>query len=273
MSKMVNSATNSAMVGGWLLPRLIAELGACEYSRSRTFILRGEMVPMSDPANSPLDAAIDRNAGIVRRSRRSRPFLKRLGLSLPVTVEDVKQAFYARARETHPDHRGSASDFKEVQEAFDKAVEFAERNGKRLPWLGAQLPAYVAQREIVDLVERWGGKVVVKQLDWLEDTVGEDFAQVADRLVELDLSGLAIGDEHLEQIAAEEEGLAFLESCLLTDTEVTDQGMLALAKVTNLKRLDLRGTDVSFSMRRRLAKLPDMKKLEGATRWSELFRG
>jgi len=227
---------------------------------------------MSDPSPSPLDAAIERNAESVRRNRRSKPFLKRLGLSLPVTVDDVKQAFYVRARETHPDHNGSASDFKAVQEAFDEAVDYAKRNGERLPWLGAQLPAYVAQREIVDLVQQWGGRVVVRQLEWLEDTVGEDFAQVADRLVEIDLSGLPIGDSELEQIAAEEEGLVYLEAFSLADTEVTDRGMLQIARVTNLRRLDLRGTDVTFGMRRRLAKLPDMQRLQGASRFSELFR-
>lgn len=108
-----------------------------------------------------LDAAIEHSAEVVKRGRerrteKKRGFLKKLGLSLPVTVDDVKQAFYAKAKQTHPDHQGDAAEFRKVQEAFDEAVEYAKRNGKRLPWLGAQLPTYLAQRSIVELVETWG---------------------------------------------------------------------------------------------------------------------
>ncbi|MEM9186650.1 MAG: hypothetical protein AAGB00_09170 [Planctomycetota bacterium] len=234
---------------------------------------------MSDPpstrpgAADALDATIARNADTVRRGRRDRSFLKRLGLSLPVTVDDVKQAFYAKAKQSHPDHHGEVSDFKEVQRAFDEAVAFAERNGKRLPWIGAQLPIYVAQREIVEVVDAWGGAVVVQELDWLEDTVGEDFAQLADRLVQVDLTGLEIGDGQLAQLIEQSEGLQYLETLLLADTEVTDAGVMQLARVASLRRLDLRGTDVSFRMRRQLAQLPRMQRVDGASRWGELFRG
>lgn len=223
-------------------------------------------------AGDALDAAIQRSAGVVRRSRRERGFLKKLGLQLPVTVDDVKQAFYARARETHPDHRGQASDFKEVQSAFDEAVAFAERNGKRLPWLGAQLPIYLAQRNIVELVEELGGTVVVEQLEWLEDTVGEDFAQLADRLTKIDLSGLPVRDEHLRQITDEPEGLEFLETFLLADTEITDASAMKLTRAVRLKVLDLRGTDVTYALRRQLSRLPGVERVEGVSRWSEVFR-
>ncbi|MEN1681248.1 MAG: hypothetical protein AAGJ46_16795 [Planctomycetota bacterium] len=218
-----------------------------------------------------LDAAIARNADSVRRSRRPRGFLKRLGLSLPVTVGDVKQAFYAEARKAHPDHAGDPSDFKEVQRAFDEAVAFAERNGKRLPWLGAQLPLYIAQRGVIERVEQLGGTVVVKELGWLEDTVGEDFAQLADRLVQIDLTGLPIGDDELNELFTDADGLQFLEAILLADTQVSDASVVRLGRAPALRRVDLRGTRVSYGLRRQLAKMPGMEQVEGLSRWAELF--
>ncbi|MEM8865950.1 MAG: hypothetical protein AAGF31_10450 [Planctomycetota bacterium] len=231
---------------------------------------------MSDNPDRPsaadaLDAAIERNAETVRRSRRDKSFLKRLGLSLPVTVDDVKQAFYARARESHPDHKGEASDFREVQEAFDEAVVFAQRNGKRLPWLGAQLPMYVAQREVVEIVEQLGGTVSVQELDWLEDTVGQDFAQLADRLVKIDLSGLPVGDAEFDQIMENSEGLQYLETLLLADTALTDAAAIKISRLVNVKHIDLRRTDVTYGLRRQLGKLPGVERVDGMSRWSELL--
>ncbi|MEM6798600.1 MAG: J domain-containing protein [Planctomycetota bacterium] len=223
-------------------------------------------------AEGALDATIQRSAGVVRRGRRRRGFLKTLGLSLPVTVDDVKQAFYARARVAHPDHQGNAEQFVEIQQAFDEAVEYAKRNGKRLPWLGAQLPIYVAQRRVIELIEELGGTIEVQQLDWLEDTVGEDFAQLADRVTAIDLAGLPVTDEHLNQLTEDAEGLQFVEAMSLADTAITDASALRLTRVVNLRRLDLRGTDVSYALRRQLAKLPGVERVEGASRWSELFR-
>ncbi|MEM1304339.1 MAG: hypothetical protein AAGG46_05565, partial [Planctomycetota bacterium] len=221
-----------------------------------------------------LDAAIERNADIVRRGRKSRDrgFLKSLGLSLPVTVDDVKQAFYARAKETHPDHRGDSQEFQRVQQAFDEALRYAETNGKRLPWLGAQLPLYVAQERVVVMVEGWGGKAHIRQLTWLEDTVGEDFAQLADRLDEIDLSGCGIGDRELLELFDDTDGLRYLERLNLSNTAVTDTGVMTIMKCNQLRWVDLRGTDVSYAMRRRIAKLPQVERVEGASRLGELLR-
>lgn len=224
-----------------------------------------------DRPTTPLDATIQRNADIVRRGRRRRDFLKRLGLSVPVTVQDVKQAYYAKARQTHPDHRGDASEFREVQAAFDKALEFAERNGKRLPWIGAQTPIYVDQLEVIRLVEEWGGRFVVRQLDWLEDTIGADFAQLADRLIEIDLAGRPVGDAELERLTEHQEGLSYLEVLGLANTRVTEASLERLARAPTLKVLDLRGTDVSVSQRKRLAAATSIE-VAGRSRVAEWVR-
>lgn len=225
------------------------------------------------PGGEALDAAIKRSEGSVRRSRRQRGFLNRLGLALPVTVDDVKQAFYAKARAAHPDHRGDATEFKEVQRAFDEAVAFAERNGKRLPWLGAQMPIYVAQRAVIDRVEQLGGRVSVSELNWLGETVGEDFAQLADRLVQIDLTNLPIGDAELNGLLEDPDGVQFVETILLADTRVGDASVMRLGRAPSLRHVDLRGTRASYRLRRQLAQMPGMRRVEGLSRWREVFVG
>lgn len=213
-----------------------------------------------------MDATIERNADIVRRSRRERSFLKVLGLSLPVRMDDVKQAFREKARETHPDRNGSVEAFRQVQRAFDEAVEYAKKHEKRLPWLGAQLPMYVAQREVIDLVEQWGGAIDLQQLDWLEDTVGVDFSQLADRLRGIDLTDRPVGDAELSELMANADGVAYLETLRLAGTKVTDQGILAVTLAPSLRHIDLRRTPVSQHARNELAKFRRFDEVEGASR-------
>jgi hypothetical protein len=219
---------------------------------------------------SEVKAAMDAERS--RRPRRKKAFLERLGLQLPVTEKDVKQAFYARVKQVHPDARGDTGQFMEVQQAFDEAMEFAKRSGKRLPWLGTLMPYYVAQRQVADTVRDLGGTVQIDELDWLEDTVGEDFAHLADRLTEIDLEGQDFGDEELEELLADPNGVEFLEVLRLADTQITDAGAMQLTRAKNLKHIDLRGTAVSASMQDRLAKLPGMVSVAGSSLWQRFWR-
>lgn len=218
-------------------------------------------------AASALDAAIERNADIVKRSRRKRPFLEVLGLSVPVTPADVRHAFLEKAKEAHPDKGGDSQQFKALQSAFEEALAFAQRNGKRLPWIGLQMPLYIAQREIVRLVESWGGRAEVQQLDWLEDTIGQDFTAIADRLVEIDLTGCEVGNTELLLLADHAEGLQFLEVLRLANTDVADTGVMKVTAASNLRYLDVRGTAVSRQLRKQLARLPQMHRVEGEGGW------
>jgi hypothetical protein len=220
-----------------------------------------------------MDAAIEHNAEVVRRGRRKHGFLKQLGLSLPVTVADVKQAFFVKARQTHPDHHGDAAEFRKVQEAFDEALDYAQKNGKRLPWLGAQLPMYLAQRNVLDLVERVGGTAVIEQLEWLDETVGEDFSQLADRLREIDLTDRPVDDAQLAQMLEDRDGVRYLESLRLAGTRVSDAGAGVIAAIPSLKQIDLRRTDVSPATIRRLRKLPHVEKVDGQGGIGDLLSG
>lgn len=161
----------------------------------------------------------------------------------------------------------------EVQRAFEEALEFAKRNGKRLPWIGAQMPVYVAQIEAIEITERLGGKVSVETLDWLEVTVGDDFAQLADRLKEIDLSGRPLTDNDLTRLLVDPHHLPFLEDVNLADTPITDASAARLMRLPKIERIDLRGTKVSFPLRRQLAHTPGVQQVEGTSRISEWMRG
>lgn len=225
----------------------------------------------ASPAAEALDAVVSSNSELVQRQRTARPYIEKLGLSLPVTVKDVKQAFFKQARQSHPDHQGEPSEFREVQEAFEKAIVYAERNGKRLPWIGAQVPIYVAQLDALDHVESWGGRVVVEKLEWLEDTVGEDFALVADRLTEIDLTDCNVSDEQFAELAQHVEQLPYLEKLLLSGTRIGDASLLPFAQAVRLQHVDLRDTKVSFWLRKRFAKIPGMVSVLGTSRVAEFF--
>ena len=199
-----------------------------------------------------------------RRYKKETPeSVRKLGLSLPVTEGDVKQAYFAKARAAHPDHGGDVAEFRELQRAFDEALKFAERNGKRLPWIGAQMPIYVAQVAAVELIEGWGGSAKIQSLDWLEDTVGEDFVAMGDRLTEIDLSGCGVGDEQIAQLATEAETLPFVETLNLANTGVTDDGIRSLPRFGSLRVIDVRGTSVSGAMKKQLSRQPGIEKVEG----------
>ena len=58
-----------------------------------------------------------------------------------------------------------------------------------------------------------------QSLDWLEDTVGEDFVAMGDRLVEIDLSGCDVGDTQIAELAAEAETLPFVETLGLVQVD------------------------------------------------------
>ncbi len=45
-------------------------------------------------------------------------YMVELGLAPPYTQADVMQAYYAKAKKVHPDHGGTAEEFRALQEAF-----------------------------------------------------------------------------------------------------------------------------------------------------------
>jgi Leucine-rich repeat (LRR) protein len=79
-----------------------------------------------------------------------------------------------------------------------------------------------------------------------------------DKLVSLQLSGLPVTNEVLEELAEKLENLQELE---LADTEVTNKGLTALAKLGTLQELNLANTQVTNKGLKALARLTNLRWL------------
>jgi hypothetical protein len=168
-----------------------------------------------------------------------------LGLLPPVTDEDVKQAYLAKAKEMHPDRGGDPAQFIEIQRAYEEAKDFVKFKAGKLEWLAAKIDAYAEQQEVVtETIER-GGEVEMEETDWLKKSFGEDFGHVADKLVALRLNGPRADDVFAVLLGFRAESLKDLARLDLAGGVITDEGLLQLKALKNLRHLDLRGNAVS----------------------------
>ncbi|NBW96918.1 MAG: J domain-containing protein [Planctomycetia bacterium] len=167
-----------------------------------------------------------------------------LGLLPPVTAEDVKQAYLAKARTAHPDRGGDPAEFLRLQKAFEDATDYVKFKAGKLEWLASKIEAYAQQQEVVtEAIER-GGEVEMEEADWLESSFGEDFGRVADRLVTVRVRGPAADDLFAILLGFRADSLKDLAVLDLSGGPLTDEGLLQLKGLKNLRSLDLRGTAV-----------------------------
>lgn len=167
-----------------------------------------------------------------------------LGLLPPVTAEDVKQAYLAKAMAAHPDRGGDPADFLRLQKAYDDAKEFVQFKAGKLEWLASKIEAYSQQQEVVtEAIER-GGEIEMEEADWLRKSFGEDFGHVADKLVTVRVRGPRADDVFAILLGFRAESLKDLATLDLSGGAITDEGLLQLKEIKSLRSLDLRGTAV-----------------------------
>ena len=167
-----------------------------------------------------------------------------LGLRLPVTLEDVKQAYLARAMAMHPDRGGDPAEFIRLQAAFEEANDYVKFKASKLEWLAAKIDAYSQQQEVASEAIERGGEVGMEETDWLRKSFGEDFGHVADKLVSLRLRGPRADDTFAILVGFRADSLKDLAVLDLAGGSLTDEGLLQLKELKNLRHLDLRGTAV-----------------------------
>lgn len=167
-----------------------------------------------------------------------------LGLRPPLTLEDVKQAYMAKAMKAHPDRGGDPQEFIRLQKAFDDATEFVKFKASKLEWLASKIDAYAQQQEVAtETIER-GGSIEMEETDWLRRSFGEDFGHVADKLVSVRLPGGRADDVFAILLGFRADSLKDLAVLDLSGGTITDEGLLQLKELKNLRHLDLRGTRV-----------------------------
>lgn len=167
-----------------------------------------------------------------------------MGLLPPVTAEDVKQAYLAKAKSMHPDRGGDPAEFVLLQKAFDEANEFVQFKAGKLEWLASKIDAYAQQQDVVSETIDRGGEVEMEETDWLRKSFGEDFGHVADKLISVRLRGARADDVFAILLGFRADSLKDMTVLDLAGGSLTDEGLLQLKGLKNLRSLDLRGTAV-----------------------------
>jgi hypothetical protein len=167
-----------------------------------------------------------------------------LGLRPPLTLEDVKQSYLAKAMAAHPDRGGDPAEFIRLQKAFEEANDYVKFKASKLEWLASKIEAYAQQQEVVtETIER-GGEAEMEETDWLRKSFGEDFGHVADKLVSIRLRGPVADDVFAILVGFRAESLKDLAVLDLAGGSITDDGLLQFKELKGLRHLDLRGTAV-----------------------------
>jgi hypothetical protein len=186
-----------------------------------------------------------------------------LGLLPPYTREDVHAAYREKAKTTHPDRGGSAADFEELHEAYERAQEYVKFHLDRRQWLAAQVERYAAQESVANDVRRQGGTVEIEQLDWIKRSFG-DFAAVTEMLRGIRLRGHADGDAFLKYLAEHAAALEYLLWLDVSGSRISDSGVARLQALKTLRRLDVSGTSISAQALGVVEGLPNLEWLNVA---------
>jgi hypothetical protein len=188
----------------------------------------------------------------------SRPdFLVILGLMPPCSAEDAHRAYKARAAVMHPDRGGSVEQFVQLQDAYAQAQEYARFQEGHRKWLATQVEPYIEQQAIVSEIERWGGRVEIESLAWMQSSFG-DFAVLAERLRVIVLHDCPEADELLRYLAAHSSRIRHLQDIDLAGSLVSDDGLESLCQLEGLERINLEGTLVTEKGIVALAALPEL---------------
>ncbi len=189
-------------------------------------------------------------------------FLVTLGLLLPCSPEDVRQAYREKVRNAHPDRGGNVADFRAIQEAYEKALEYSAFLASRTRWLSSSVERYIEQQQVVAWVRTLAGDVYLEELTWLREEIGEDFAQIHEVVVGVNLRGNQVGDDELRDLVAKKPVLSGLQSLDLSDSRVTDFGLDSLLVIPTLQYLSLNRTAITPRGLQVLDSLPNLLRLE-----------
>jgi hypothetical protein len=188
-------------------------------------------------------------------------FLVVLSLIPPCTVEDVKQAYLAKVKTAHPDIGGDPAEFRKLQEAYERATEWAKFRASRIAWLGNWVEKYAEQENLTAEIQKRGGKVKVEGVDWLRRSFGDDFSQVAAKVQGIELHGPAVDDSTLSWLGGHRQILTSLRSISLARSAVTDAGVQHLAAFPSLREVDLSETKITSEGLIFLDRLPELEWL------------
>lgn len=190
-------------------------------------------------------------------------FMVLLGLLPPYTEEDIHKAYFEKAKQTHPDHGGSAGDFHRLHEAFESALHYIEHRTDKRSWIASQVKKYMQQELAVVRLRELGAEIEYEVIDWLRNSFG-DFAELTEKVTRVSLADSPEGNQVLACIAENSKVFHGLRRLDLPSCQVTDDGALAIAKLELIEQIDLRGNPVGKKTLERLLDLHNSYALQEA---------
>ena len=187
-------------------------------------------------------------------------YMELLGLSPPYALEDVKKAYLDQVMQVHPDHGGSREAFAELQQAFEQATKHLELRVDRRQWIAEQVESYVVMQDIVDVLDRLGAEVTTNAIEWLEQSFGE-FAQLTEAILAVRLENSPEGDALIEALVQDPTVLGGMTCLELPGCTLSDESVLKLGKIKNLRKIDLCRTTVTKKCLDLIDQLPELQEL------------
>ncbi len=201
-------------------------------------------------------------APVVHRDADGRPdFMVVLGVAPPYAAEDVKQAYFARAKELHPDHGGNAHDFDALHKAFEQAQLYLEFRANSRGWIAKQIDGYLHSRQVIDQLEKCGATVETSMIDWLQRSFG-DFAELTDSITAIRLENSKNAEPMIDVMIANRTALERLIRLELPGCQLSDATALQLATFQQLHHLDLTGTQITKAALELVEALPALESFE-----------
>jgi hypothetical protein len=198
----------------------------------------------------------------IHRDADGRPdFMVVLGVAPPYVEEDVKQAYFAKAKELHPDHGGNAHDFAALHEAFQQAQQYLEFRKDSRGWIARQMDGYLHSRQVIEQLEKCGAKVETNMIDWLQRSFG-DFAELTDAIIGIRLENSQHAERMIDVMVANHSVLDKLTKLELPGCQLADDSALKVSLFQQLQRIDLTGTQVSKAVLELVEALPALVELE-----------
>jgi hypothetical protein len=183
-----------------------------------------------------------------------------LGLAPPYTLDDVKQAYLEKAKQTHPDRGGSPSEFHIIQEAFEQAQAYVAFRSDRRTWIAGQMDRYVALERAIARLHQLGAEVTTDAFEWMTQSFGE-FAQLTETALRVRAVDAADGDELIAALVEERGPLRELREIELPGATLSDDAVLSLKVFPMLRRLDLSRTKITDRALAVVDQLPALEEL------------
>ena len=201
-------------------------------------------------------------ASPVHRDADGRPdFMVVLGVAPPYAAEDVKQAYFAKAKELHPDHGGNAHDFDALHKAFEQAQQYLEFRANSRGWIAKQMDGYLLSRQVMDQLEKFGAKIETNMIDWLQRSFG-DFAELTDAITTIRLENSQHAEQMVDVMLANRSALELLTRLALPGCQLSDESALQLGVFQQLQHLDLSNTEITKASLDLIDVLPNLKSFE-----------